>query len=346
MATPPIPINALQSLQLVDPWSWETFLAPLNNGLKPQPSVRNLECNVYVSDGSLVERFRMNLSNQHSQTISQKNDAVGLARAEVERHLELSPNFGFEYFETLWKKYQTTSNIKSDLESSGSTWTIAMLEKYIQRQDIAFVRPESRFDLTHEALQKICERVDLSVKAIFGKKFSLATLLSLGPVYSLPNSTESDTRMILDAILQPLCVKKGLIVRSEQTIRCDKLPNNRYDYIMYYNDQPIGVVEAKRQGCLKDQSVAQLLVQLLLLSAEKPNWFYFGVLSDACQFIFAGVSRKSVVFFQANDHPIEIATVKSDNDLMSIVGKISWLADLAIRSRENLIENFLDSLVV
>lgn len=62
---------------------------------------------------------------------------------------------------------------------------------------------------------------------------------------------------------------------------------------MYYNGQPIGVVEAKRQRCFKDQSVAQLLVQLLLLAAEDSDLFYFGVLSDAYRFIFAGVSKKT-----------------------------------------------------
>ena len=69
---------------------------------------------------------------------------------------------------------------------------------------------------------------------------------------------------------------------------------------MYYNKQPIGVVQAKRPGCLIDKSVAQLLVQLLLLSAQDPVLFYFGVLSDGNQFVFAGVREEKVLFFQTN----------------------------------------------
>ena len=131
-------------------------------------------------------------------------------------------------------------------------------------------------------------------------------------------------------------------MRSEQTIRCDELPNNSYDFIIYsqYHDQPIGVVEAKGQRCLNDQSVAQLLVQLLLVSAENPDYFYFGVLSDAYQFIFAGVTSQKIVFFQEQESQLEISTVKSDQDLTSIAGEISWLADLAIRSRQKPIEDF------
>lgn len=131
-----------------------------------------------------------------------------------------------------------------------------MLERYIQRQDIDFVQLESRFDLTDEALEKICERVDLAMKAAFGKNRNVENLAQL---HLLSKSTESDTRMILDAILQPLCVYKRLTVRPEQTVKSVKLPNNRYDYILYYQNQPIGVVEAKRRGYLKDQSVAQLI---------------------------------------------------------------------------------------
>ena len=110
--------------------------------------------------------------------------------------------------------------------------------------------------------------------------------------------------------------------------------------------RPIGVVEAKRQGYLKDDSVAQLLVQLLLLSEEYANdEFYFGVLSNAYQFIFAGVSHQKVMFFQTKGNKLEITTVKSDHDVRSIVSKISWLIDLAIQSRKSgtgPIEGFLE----
>ena len=343
--------QALVQLEFEGPWSWETFLAPLKNSLKPQPSVRNLHLRGGFDESRLVDRFRMELREQHSEITKKKEKELSSAKKDLCRLLKpnvtgyfIGSDLEFGEIERRWKKYERALNIMSDREKSGSIWTTKMLQNYIQRQDIAFVQPESRIDLiTGEVLQKICERVDMSIKAISGTQLHQATVADLHQLHSLLNSTESDTKMILDAILQPLCVCKGLTVRSEQTIKCDKLPNNRYDFIIYSHDQPIGVVEAKRQRCLNDQPVAQLLVQLLLLSAENPQFFYFGVLSDAYQFIFAGVTSQKIVFFQTQESQLEIATVKSDQDLTSIAGEISWLADLAIRSmqRKKTIDDFL-----
>ena len=119
--------------------------------------------------------------------------------------------------------------------------------------------------------------------------------------------TECDTRMVLDAILHPLCVYiKDLTIRTEQTLTCDSLPTNRPDYIMYYDDEPIGVVEAKRAGCLIDKSVVQLILQLLSVSAENPNLPYFGLLSDGHSFIWLAVSGNKVRFFRENQPQLKM----------------------------------------
>ena len=326
-------------------WSCGTFLAPL-----PSPSVRTTE-GPFIPDGlgdvnqPLVRRFATKLAKQHNEKSVQKAHAVDEAQAALMGFFSVTLESDFAELERRWKCYETAKNMKSDREISGPKWTSAKLERYVHRQDIAFVQPESRFDLTGESLvlPKICERVDLAMKAVSGCDGTVAKLLEL---HNQPNSTEFNTRMILDAIVQPLCVYKGLTLRSEITLRSQYLPSNRYDYIMYYETySPIGVVEAKRQGCLKDDSVVQLLVQLLLLSeGSANNEFYFGVLSDAYRFIFAGVSKQKVWFFQTSENQLEITTVNSDDDVRSIVGKMSWLIDLAIQSRESIfdpIEEFL-----
>lgn len=260
------------------PWSWEAFLAPLENSLKPQPSGRNLHLRDRFDESRLVDRFRMELCEQHSEITTKREYAVSRSKGELcglfeARFLGFAP-LAFEEIESRWKNYECALNIKSDRESTGSTWTIKMLKNYIQRQDIAFVQPESRIDSAGEVLQKICERVDMSIKAICGKPHK-ATVEDLHQLPSLVNSTESDTKMILDAILQPLCVCKGLTVRSEQTIRCDELPNNRYDFIIYSHDHPIGVVEAKRQRCLNNQSVAQIACSASSRFCREPRFFLF-----------------------------------------------------------------------
>ena len=313
-------------------WSWETFLLPLSDAgddLKPQSSSRNVTAisPVYIPP-SLVQRFTSNLEEQHNQKTEEKNLQVAVAEEGLK---SLFP-FDFNLWElrAKWKNYEKALNIKSDRDSPGSAWNIAMLEKYINHEDLIFIKP--RIPWTGAVMgQTILDKVALSLTAICGTARGIDG--NFIQFHEMLNSTEADSRMVLEAILQPLCAYKGLALRSEQTITCSFLPNNRFDYIMYYNDQPIGVVEAKRQRCLKDQSVAQLLVQLLLLAAENSGLLYFGVLSDAYRFIFAGVSRNKVLFFQNTVTPIELTTLQSSANLLSIAGKISWLIDLAINSR-------------
>lgn len=340
--------------------SWlKTFLKPLNsNNWNPTPSTRTAKTSHCSFDvDPLVRKFSSRLHENYEENLEEKRCKLSLAKRSLIDIICIPPgpfpllplSFDtpfdikekwFEELERRWKLYGEASNIKSDREKSGSIWTIEMLECYIEWEDIAFVNLESRFDLTGVQIEQICERVDVAIKAVCGPD---GTVENLDKLHVQPNSTESDTRMILDAILQPLCVYQGLTLRSEQTIKSKYLPSNRYDYIMYCDvDKPIGVVEAKRQGYLKDDSVAQLLLQLLLLSSEQPNWFYFGVLSDAHQFIFTGVSKQKVIFFQTNENQLEITTVKSCHDVASIVHKISWLISRAIQSRKyNPIEDLL-----
>jgi len=58
-----------------------------------------------------------------------------------------------------------------------------------------------------------------------------------------------------------------------------------------------------------------------------PQPFYFGVLSDGYQFIFAGLSKKKLLFFQTDPNSLEVATVKS---LETIVHTILWYIDCAM----------------
>lgn len=312
----------------VDDWSWKTFLKPL--------TCARTEEGLFIDhldddDQPLVYRFREKLAKQHDEKSAQKVSATREAKAALTGTFTEAD---FEELKRRWKHYEAALNMKSDREISGSTWTISKLQRYIEHQDILFVQPkiESLCDLTFtRTLENIHALVDLAMKAVCGRRGGVKSLKNQ------PNSTECNTRKILDAIMQPLCVYKELTLRSEQTIKFENLPENRYDYILYQTtryDCPIGVVEAKRQGYLKGDSVAQLLVQLLLLSYEEPNFFYFGVLSDAYQFIFAGVSQQKVWLFPTNENQLEIATVDSDDDMTFIVRKISWLIDFAIQSRK------------
>ena len=287
-----------------------------------------------ISPDSLVERFSFELLRQDTQKKKEKIGPVSSAE------YALCSLFPSEFYPTALKylgekreAYKNALNIKSDRNIPGSTWTIDILQKYIKRSDIIFIQPLPSHATAQEA-QNIVDNVALSLASLCGYQ-SKRIDENLPRFHRMRDSTKADSRMILDAILQPLCAAKGLTLRCEQTLTCDELPNSRYDYIIYYEKKPIGVVEAKRQSCVYDKSVAQLIVQLLLLYTEDPYVFRFGVLSDAHRFILAGVSEEKVVFFQANVHAIQIRFMKSEADLLSIADEIAWLIDLAVKSREN-----------
>ena len=322
-------------------WSWKTFLSPLSGDDRTSvPSSEKVEVS---KSQSLVRRFSRDLQSEHKDVKVNKDKAIKLAKKALQRLL--GGDLTFENLEKKWKAYQEAMNMKSDRDRTGSTWTIDMLESYIERKDIVFIQPLSSHATAQQA-QNIVDKVALALASLCGNQGD-GIDRNLRRFRLMRDSTETDSRMILDAILQPLCAAKGLTLRCEQTLTCDELPNSRYDYIIYFEKKPIGIVEAKRQSCVCDKSVAQLINQLLLLSAEDPYVFRFGVLSDAHRFILAGVSQKKVVFFQTNVDAIQIRFMKSEENLLSITDEIAWLIDLAVKSRENKrsIERYLDEVV-
>ena len=292
---------------------WKTFLEPLNEQAQQDSNVIHLGLQGPSHVGSsLIDVLTGRLQNQHLLKTAEKEEAVAKAKKDIESLFQFK--FSLEYhLEPYWKAYEKALKMKSDLESTGSAWTIQMLARYIKREDIEFIQPEQSLRLEPDIIKKIVEKFNLLMEAIGGQIRS-----------------ECDTRMVLDAILQPVCFYKGSAIRTEQTIKCHSLPTNRYDYIMYYNNQPIGVVEAKRPGCLIDKSVAQLIVQLLLLSAMNPRLGYFGVLSDGFMFIFAGVTENKVIFFQEDQNCLEFKSVKN---LKAIIGTLLWHIERAIWQR-------------
>lgn len=148
-------------------WSWETLLEPLINDLKPHASGRHAKRG-FCNGESLVARFSADLAEKHDKKSAKKVKAVFEEKAAIVSCIVapfpfLPSEVLFKKLDGRWKNYEKALNIKSDREKSGSMWTMKMLKRYIQRPDIAFVQPESRFDLTGKALQKICERVDFAI---------------------------------------------------------------------------------------------------------------------------------------------------------------------------------------
>ena len=302
-------------------WSWETFLDSLPETVNRR--VHELELRPVNTEGSLVAKVIEKLEKHSIETEEEKIEAVQRAREQLQIKFCWAD---FDQLTKLWKEYEKAKNIKSDREHSGSTWTVDMLARYVKREDVEF-RPrgpniDDLFD--QELFQKISGSI-IMAKAGWDDQFT----------------TEIDIRMVIDAILQTLCINKyrNLKFRTERTLKCYSLPTSRPDYILYYNNVAVGVIEAKRPGSLIQKSVAQLILQLLSISAADPNWTYFGLLHDSLSSIFIAVSKKKVLFFQEQSQQLEV--IKDPKDFLLA---LLWHIKDAIENRfgEEVSERFED----
>ena len=308
---------ALKNTEIDEQW-WTDFL---NREL---PSTAKYERNnaiqpgaLKTGDGTLVKRVGEKLEKQQAET-KKKNEAdkakadatlerslrqlleqvcsyghkgtlEGFSKPVIlefhEQHLKLTPRIS-SHFQSVWNDYvKATKKTKSDLDSSGSTWTIKMLARYVKQEDVDFIlNPKEEemiilYSKYSKLLVKIKEKIDILKAAIDGFV------------------TECETRMLLDAILLTICAHhENLLIRTEQCMKFSSLPRH----------QPIGVVEAKRPGCLIQSSVAQLIQQLLCLSAGGQYYLYFGLLFDGFKYVFAAVSQEKILFFQEKDFQLHI----------------------------------------
>ena len=312
---------------------WTNFLKELPSKAIYEGNKANRQGALKNGAGTLVERVGENLEKQQAET-KKKNEADRAkadatlehslqqlldrvcdscrvskleSRENAEKHmqpLQLLPSI-LNDFKSIWDDYvKGTKKTKSDLECSGSTWTIKMLARYVKQEDVDFMPPPREEEINNllsrhkELLDKIKENLHMVVAATNGFR------------------TECDTRMLLDPILLTICAHhKDLFIRTEQSMKFISLPNNIPDYIMYCRDRPIGVVEAKRPGCLIQSSLAQLIQQLLCVSAEDPYFLYFGLLFDGFTSVFAAVSQQKILFFQEKDRQLRVYNTQPFADL-------------------------------
>jgi len=327
--------TALKNTEIDEQW-WTDFLKELPSTAKYERNKAIQPGALKTGDGTLVKRVGEKLEKQQAET-KKKNEAdkakadatlerslrqlleqvcsygykgtlEGFSKPVIlgshEQHLKLTPSI-LNHFQSIWNDYvKATKKTKSDLDSSGSTWTIKMLARYVKQQDVDFILPPNEEEMIIlyskyvKLLVKIKEKIDILVAATDGFV------------------TECDTRMWLDAILLTICAhQENLFIRTEQCMKFSSLPTNIPDYIVYYRHQPIGVVEVKRPGCLIQSSVAQLIQQLLCLSAGGQYYLYFGLLFDGLKYVFAAVSQEKILFFQEKDFQLHIY----DTQIFSLV---------------------------
>ena len=138
----------------------------------------------------------------------------------------------FNDFKDKGKEYdKAMRKANSDKKQSASTWTIKTLARYVTKEDVHFKPSPNEEEIKdlysqHRVLiHKIDEKIYLATSCHYPKLL-----------------TECEVRiMVLDVILQNICIlKKDLKIVNELTIKCDSLPTNKPDYVLFCKDRPRG----------------------------------------------------------------------------------------------------------
>ena len=149
--------------------------------------------------------------------------------------------------------------------------------------------------------------------------------------------TEAGSRLVLDPLLVSLCSILGLQFEVEKNINCNFLPNCTFDYCIRKGKRIIGCIEAKSVTGLSDKSVAQAIIELMILqttviateSAETEKVDiskspFFAIVTDGHRFIYIELKGSSLGFEHDNDK-LKIRKVTKKGDWEDILQLIMFL---------------------
>eukprot|EP00808_Paulinella_micropora_P006056 g3533.t1 len=189
----------------------------------------------------------------------------------------------------------------SDLALSGCHWTSTMLDRYLSTKDFSAFAPAPA-PIDDKLWNCVRARVKLSLQALRSRarlssspppetahnatQRSLAAWLS-----ELPARNEAASRILIDALLAPLCVSAGCQLVVEPTYRQQLFPTNRLDYQVFSRTgHPLGLIEAKAPYSFSPNGLTQILIQLFqqesITSVAKATRPRFGVFTDGVSFLF------------------------------------------------------------
>lgn len=144
---------------------------------------------------------------------------------------------------------------------------------------------------------------------------------------------EYGCRLILDAFLFPICSALELNIEVEKTMKCFNLPNCIFDYCISNDDRIFGCVEAKSINGFSSKSVAQALMELMILQAHLihidtrySKCSLFAILTDGHRFIYIQLIE-SVFQFGQEGGKVKIHEVTNESDYMFILKQIRYILD-------------------
>jgi hypothetical protein len=231
----------------------------------------------------------------------------------------------------------TPSTTKPDMDKSCSIWSISNIAKYfsfdncvtrIEMPTSFTPYPEHIYEMVQNDIHcrsKIVRGIDLE-EITFNSNF-------LGQMISI-TSIEAGSRLVVDALLVPLCSELGLQFEVEKSIDYNFLPYCRFDYCIRKEQHIIGCIETKSVKTLSDKSVAQAVLQLIvlqttLMETETPTVDIsssspFAIVTDGHRFIYMQLIGSSLGFEHDGDQ-LRIRKVENEGDFKDILNHIRFL---------------------
>jgi hypothetical protein len=234
-----------------------------------------------------------------------------------------------------------TQSKKGDIDIACSKWKVLNIAEYFSFDDcVTEIKMPTRFPLDlddiYEMVQKdICCRLKI-VKGIDLKERKRKRNLDPELLKQLKSitSTETGSRLVLDALLVPLCSELDLQFEVDKNINCNYLPNCRFDYCIRRGERIIGCIEAKSVKSLSGNSVAQAVLQLMILqttlmATETPkvnisDFPLFAIVTDGHRFIYMQL-KGSTLGFEHDRGKLRIREVRQESDFKDILRHISFL---------------------
>jgi hypothetical protein len=233
------------------------------------------------------------------------------------------------------------TSMENDIKKPSSSWKISDIEKYIRFDDCVIkikmpTKVPSNLEKIYEEVQttmrrhlKIVKGSDLKQR---GQNSGLIYIMQL----ISKTRTEIGTRIMLDVLLVPLCSALDLQLEVEKTINCDFLPSCRFDYCIRKGEHIIGCIEAKSVTRLINKSIAQAVIQLiilqtLLLQPQTPKvdiseFPVFAIVTDGHRFIYMQLKGSSLGF-EHDEGKLKIREVEKESDFKDIVRHIMLLVE-------------------
>ena len=233
----------------------------------------------------------------------------------------------------------TPSRTQADMDKSCSTWSISNIAEYFNVVDCVdnleiptdlTSFPENFYEMVQTDIRcrsEIARGIELEERTFNSYSHLLRIMIPI-------TSTATGSRLVLEALLVPLCSSLDLKLEVGKSIYCNFLPNCIFDYCIRKGEHIIGCIKAASVKSLTSDSVAQAILQLIILQTTLMEtatstvvisaFPLFAIVTDGHRFIYMQLIGSSLRFENGRDE-LRIREVREEGDFKDILNHIRFL---------------------